>query len=125
MATYQHDEFLFRSFSVLILILGVAFVAYALRNRTLFIAGTLGSLTGFGSEGSGRKINGSGDAIYMARLHFAASDAFWGGLIAAVAFGLLVLLFQFVLLPLLKYGLRRFSGRVSEGAEIDNAAGSH
>lgn len=102
MSLFHDDLFLFRSFSVLILILGVAFVAYALKNRSLFIAGTLGSLLGFGFE-SGVRTNS-----YLGRLQAEGDVVFWGGLFFAIAFGLIVLLFQYGFVPLLRSVRARF-----------------
>jgi hypothetical protein len=95
MSTYLEFELARRILCVLVIVFWVALVAFAAKNRTLFVAGTVGSLLGFVPSGIVRQINGTGEQIFMAQLGFATSDAFWSALVGAIALGLVAVMFQY------------------------------
>ena len=70
---YADFEFAMSAIRVLAIVCVVAFVSYAAKSRSIFLAGTLGSLLGCVAPHGYTHINGTAEACYMGYLHWTAS----------------------------------------------------
>ena len=94
MYDYADIEFAMCAVRVLGIILVVAIVAYALKSRAVFVAGSFGSLLGYAVLEPGICIDGTGEGCFMGYLHWSARHVLLWGIGGAVLASAAVVAFQ-------------------------------
>lgn len=94
MYEYADIKFAMCAIRVLGIILVVAIVAFGLKSRAVFVAGTFGSLLGYIVPEPGIHINGTAEACFMGYLNWTAGHILSCGMVGAVLASGVVVAFQ-------------------------------